>query len=104
MAGTGGEGTPASFLTVHRRHQMLPEQTHTVGGRALAVKRFDRLADGTPVHMEDFAQVFGEFPNNKYKFHSYANIAAVLSAEIGEDAVIEFVQRVDALLRLRLRN
>lgn len=72
----------------------LPEQAHTVEGKALAVKRFDRLPDGTPVHMEDFAQVFGEFPNNKYKFHSYANIAAVLWAEIGEEAVIEFVRRL----------
>jgi serine/threonine-protein kinase HipA len=72
----------------------LPEQAHTVESKALAVKRFDRLPDGTRVHMEDFAQVFGEFPNNKYKFHSYANIAAVLWAEIGEDAVLEFVRRI----------
>jgi serine/threonine-protein kinase HipA len=72
----------------------LPRQAHTVGGKALAVKRFDRLPDGAPVHMEDFAQVFGEFPNHKYKFHSYANIAAVLWAEIGEDAVTEFVRRL----------
>jgi serine/threonine-protein kinase HipA len=72
----------------------LPEQAHTVESKALAVKRFDRLPDGKPVHMEDFAQVFGEFPNNKYKYHSYANIAAVLWAEIGEDAVIEFVRRL----------
>lgn len=72
----------------------LPEQAHTVEGKALAVKRFDRLPDGAPVHMEDFAQVFGEFPNNKYKFHSYANLAAVLWAEIGEDAVREFVRRL----------
>jgi serine/threonine-protein kinase HipA len=72
----------------------LPEQAHTVGGMALAVKRFDRLPDGRLVHMEDFAQVFGEFPNNKYKFHSYANIATVLWAEIGENAVLEFVRRL----------
>jgi serine/threonine-protein kinase HipA len=72
----------------------LPQQAHTVEGKALAVKRFDRLPDGAPVHMEDFAQVFGEFPNNKYKSHSYANIAAVLWAEIGEDAVREFVKRL----------
>jgi serine/threonine-protein kinase HipA len=72
----------------------LPEQAHTVESKALAVKRFDRLPNGARVHMEDFAQVFGEFPNNKYKFHSYANIAAVLWAEIGEDAVLEFVRRV----------
>jgi serine/threonine-protein kinase HipA len=72
----------------------LPEQAHTMESKALAVKRFDRLPDVKPIHMEDFAQVFGEFPNNKYKFHSYANIAAVLWAEIGEDAVIEFVRRL----------
>jgi serine/threonine-protein kinase HipA len=72
----------------------LPEQAHTVEGKALAVKRFDRLADGTPVHMEDFAQVFGQFPNDKYKYRSYANIAAVLWAEIGEDAVIDFLRRL----------
>ena len=72
----------------------LPEQAHTVESKALAVKRFDRLPDGAPVHMEDFAQVFGEFPHNKYKFHSYANIAAVLWAEIGEHAVLEFVRRL----------
>lgn len=72
----------------------LPEQASTLEGNALAVKRFDRLPDGSPVHMEDFAQVFGEFPNNKYKFHSYANIAAVLWAEIGEEAVMEFVRRL----------
>jgi serine/threonine-protein kinase HipA len=72
----------------------LPEEANTVEGKALAVKRFDRLPHGGPVHMEDFAQVFGEFPSNKYKFHSYANIAAVLWAEIGEQAVIEFVRRL----------
>ena len=43
----------------------LPEQAHTVEGKALAVKRFDRLPDGAPVHMEDFAQVFGEFPQQQ---------------------------------------
>ncbi|HXO33625.1 MAG TPA: HipA domain-containing protein [Candidatus Acidoferrales bacterium] len=89
-----GITVPENKLVDVARIEGLPEQAHTVGGKALAVKRFDRLSDGTPVHMEDFAQVFGEFPNNKYKFHSYANIAAVLWAEIGEDAVIEFFRRL----------
>jgi hypothetical protein len=35
--------------------------------KALAVRRFDRVAGGAPVHMEDFAQVFGQCPNDKYK-------------------------------------
>jgi serine/threonine-protein kinase HipA len=72
----------------------LPEQAHTAEGKALAVQRFDRLPDGKPIHMEDFAQVFGEFPNDKYKHRSYANIAAVLWAEIGDGAVEEFVRRL----------
>ena len=72
----------------------LPEQANTAEGKALAVRRFDRLPDGKPIHMEDFAQVFGEFPNDKYKHHSYANIAAVLWAEIGDGAVEEFVRRL----------
>lgn len=72
----------------------LPEQAHTVESKALAVKRFDRVPNGAPVHMEDFAQVFGQYPNAKYKFRSYANIAAVLWAESGEDAVREFVRRL----------
>jgi serine/threonine-protein kinase HipA len=89
-----GIAVPANKLVDIAGIKGLPEQAHTVEGRALAVKRFDRLPDGKPVHMEDFAQVFGEYPDNKYKFHSYANIAHVLWAEIGEDAVTEFVRRL----------
>lgn len=72
----------------------LPEEARALGAKALAIRRFDRLAGGAPVHMEDFAQVFGQYPNDKYRLRSYANIAAVLWAEIGEDAVLEFVRRL----------
>ena len=44
--------------------------------------------------MEDFAQVFGKFPNDKYKGYSYANIASVLWAEAGEESTVEFVRRL----------
>ena len=72
----------------------LPEEARAPGGKVLAVRRFDRLPGGESVHMEDFAQVFGQFPDNKYKFHSYANIASVLWAEAGDAAVWEFVRRL----------
>jgi serine/threonine-protein kinase HipA len=72
----------------------LPEEANTTGGSALAVERFDRMPGGEPVHMEDFAQVFGLFPDDKYKQKSYANIASVLWAESGEDATNEFVRRL----------
>ena len=72
----------------------LPTEVRTTGGTALAVERFDRLPGGDPVHMEDFAQVFGLFPDDKYGRRSYANIASVLWAESGQEATYEFVRRV----------
>ncbi len=72
----------------------LPDDVSRVGGQALAVRRFDRHADGGRVHMEDFAQVFGTYPDDKYKGRNYANIAAVLAAEAGEAAVHEFIRRL----------
>jgi serine/threonine protein kinase HipA of HipAB toxin-antitoxin module len=51
-------------------------------------------AGGAPVHTEDFAQLFGQYPNDKYHFRSYAHIASVLWAEAGENAVAEFVRRL----------
>jgi serine/threonine-protein kinase HipA len=44
--------------------------------------------------MEDFAQVFGLFPDDKNGRRSYANIAAVLRAETGEAGTYEFVRRL----------
>ena len=89
-----GISVPESTLVDITSIKGLPEQTHTVESKALAVKRFDRLPNGESVHMEDFAQVFGQFPNDKYKHRSYANIAGVLWAESGEEATWEFVRRL----------
>jgi len=72
----------------------LPEEARAPGSKALAVERFDRAAGAAPVHMEDFAQVFGQCPHDKYHFRSYANIASVLWAEADEDDVAEFVRRL----------
>ncbi len=72
----------------------LPEDAARTQGKALAVERFDRGPDGQRIHMEDFAQVFGLFPDHKYDHRSYANIAAVLWAEIGEVGTYEFICRL----------
>jgi serine/threonine-protein kinase HipA len=72
----------------------LPEDVNRAGGHALAIRRFDRQTDGRRLHMEDFAQVFGIYPDDKYKGRNYANIAAVLAAEAGEAAVHEFMRRL----------
>lgn len=94
LARRAGISVPENKLVDIPSIKGLPEQAHTVEGKALAVRRFDRLPGGEPVHMEDFAQVFGQYPNAKYKFRSYANIAAVLWAESGEEATWEFVRRL----------
>jgi serine/threonine-protein kinase HipA len=74
--------------------QGLPEDAASLSGNALTVERFDRGPGGQRIHMEDFAQVFGVFPEGKYKSVSYANIARVLWAETGELGTYEFVKRL----------
>lgn len=72
----------------------LPPDVGAMKGKALAVQRFDRGAAGKHIHMEDFAQVFGLYPEDKYRLRSYANIAAVLWAETGEASTYEFIRRL----------
>lgn len=94
LARRAGIAVPDNRLVEMSGIKGLPEEARALGAKALVVQRFDRVAGGSSVHMEDFSQVFGQYPNDKYHFRSYANIAAVLWAEIGEDAVLEFVRRV----------
>jgi serine/threonine-protein kinase HipA len=89
-----GITVPVTKLVDIKTIKGLPEEANTTGGSALAVERFDRIPGGDSVHMEDFAQVFGLFPDDKYGHKSYANIASVLWAESGEDATNEFVRRL----------
>ena len=72
----------------------LPEDIGRLSGQALAVKRFDRTDDGGVVHIEDFAQVFGVYPEDKYKKASARNIAGVIGAECGEGDIAEFIRRL----------
>ncbi|SRR6266566_1580482 len=89
-----GIEVPANRLLDVDKIKGLPDEALTIGKVALAVERFDRGAEGTRVHMEDFAQVFGLYPDDKYGHKSYANIASVLWAETGQEALYEFVRRV----------
>lgn len=71
----------------------LPEDVRRLEGRALAIKRFDRNGAGRKIHMEDFAQVFGLYPEKKYTRASYRNIAEVIWIETGEAGILEFIRR-----------
>ncbi len=89
-----GIDVPAVELIDIAAIENLPESIDNLKGRALTIQRFDRLSDGTAVHIEDFAQVFGVYPARKYKRASYRNIAGVITAESGEADIAEFVRRL----------
>jgi serine/threonine-protein kinase HipA len=89
-----GIAVPHNRLIDIKAIQGLPEEAGRIEGKVLAVQRFDRGPGGERIHMEDFAQVFGLFPSDKYDRRSYANIASVLWAETGQEATYDFVQRL----------
>lgn len=72
----------------------LPEGVNSVGGAAFVIRRFDRADDGGAIHIEDFAQVFGVFPERKYEQASYRSIANVIAAETGDEGVSELIRRI----------
>ena len=71
----------------------LPEGIGELKGQAMAIKRFDRSADG-PVHIEDFAQIFNIYPEGKYDGATYRRIAKVLGIETGDADIAEFIRRL----------
>lgn len=71
----------------------LPKELGRLGSNVFAIKRFDRTEEGEGIHIEDFAQVFGVYPEKKYKNASYRNIAEVIWREIGETGIVEFIKR-----------
>jgi serine/threonine-protein kinase HipA len=72
----------------------LPDGVETLKGNAFAIERFDRLKDGSRVHIEDFAQIFRVYPHDKYGKASYMNIASVIAAEGAENDTAEFIRRL----------
>lgn len=71
----------------------LPDLGILAGQNALAVKRFDRN-NGERIHIEDFAQVYGLFPESKYHKVSYNNIANVIWNLAGEKGLVDFIRRL----------
>ena len=94
LAGLVGIDVPPIRLIDVDEIRNLPEGIGTLKGQALAIERFDRAADGEAVHIEDFAQVFGIYPDDKYKAGNARSIAAVIGAEGQEDDIAEFIRRL----------
>lgn len=71
----------------------LPDGITRYGTSTYAIRRFDRT-DAGPVHIEDFAQVFGVYADDKYENASYRQILSVLAIEADEASAVEFVRRL----------
>ncbi len=72
----------------------LPDVGKLRGSQALAVKRFDRTEEGGRVHIEDFAQVYNIFPDNKYEGVSFQNIAGMVWTLTGEPGLRDYISRL----------
>jgi serine/threonine-protein kinase HipA len=94
LAGFIGIDVPAIDLVDVAAIENLPEGIGEIKGQAFTIERFDRLDDGTPIHSEDFAQIFGVYPAEKYDKANYANIGSVIATESSDTDIAEFIRRL----------
>lgn len=72
LARAVGIDVPDVRLVATNDIERLPQHLPEAFGQSLAVRRFDAAQRaGERVHIEDFAQVFGVYPENKYRKASY---------------------------------
>lgn len=94
LARLAGIAVPEFKLIATAEIEGLPDEFRKLQAKSLAVKRFDRTDSGGRVHMEDFAQVYGIYPQDKYERAGYAHIGRVLWAEDEERSYGEFLRRL----------
>lgn len=61
---------------------------------AFAVRRFDRGSDGARVHIEDFAQVMGLFPEEKYTRANFETLGRLLLTIAGPEDFEAWLRRI----------
>jgi len=72
----------------------LPVELRNETTNSLYVRRFDRTPEGQRTHIEDFNQVYRQFPDDKYRNYSYTNMAGDIWRLLGEADLLEFVRRL----------
>jgi serine/threonine-protein kinase HipA len=94
-AATGFEVPETDVLSAGDLEDM-PPHLEWSEANAYVCRRFDRTEEGLPIHIEDFAQVFGAPLTHEAKYDSYGYlaIARALSAIAGRDEMIVFMQRL----------
>ena len=72
----------------------LPAGIGKLDDQAFIIQRFDRADNNVRIHIEDFAQIYGVFAEDKYKKASAVNIARVVATETGGQDTEEFIRRL----------
>jgi serine/threonine-protein kinase HipA len=62
--------------------------------QALAIRRFDRPTPETRVHMEDFAQILGLYPEEKYDRYNYETLGKLIRVLGSESDLAEYIRRL----------
>jgi hypothetical protein len=71
-------GNPEGEFTEKTEFVGMPDEFNSMStGKVLLVRRFDRGADGTRVHVDGFAQLFGRYPSEKYTLRTSVTDAAL---------------------------
>jgi serine/threonine-protein kinase HipA len=89
-----GIDVPQIGLMPTAKIEGLPEDMRHDLGDAFVIRRFDRTAGGGRVHIEDFAQIQGLYPEEKYERTSYTIVADIVNQLAGTDALAEYVRRL----------
>lgn len=92
-ARSAGIEVPDHELVQMAELQGVPDDITFSEPEGLAVRRFDRTPTSR-IHQEDFAQVLGLFPSDKYDVYNYETIGNVVRAAVGPDAFVELAKRL----------
>ncbi len=65
-----------------------------LGRHVFVIERYDRVGDDLRIHQEDFAQVRGVLPEQKYAGASYEALARFIGDLCGHEDLLEFVRRL----------
>jgi len=71
----------------------LPQEMVFAEPEALAVRRFDREGEKR-VHQEDFAQILGLYPHEKYERFNFETVGNIVHAVAGPEALIDYARRL----------
>jgi serine/threonine-protein kinase HipA len=94
LASAVGIDVPPIELVAREQLPDLPDHFWPNQSRqAFAIKRFDRGLGRIPIHMEDFAQVRGKWPQEKYE-SSFETVASLCFRKHDTHSLIEFTKRM----------